>query len=90
MRFKCCGAPLWASVTDVDVAAVSVRDARCGIEQEINEMSAMQQTFTKQLARNVEKARDLYRYTEHITLMKKKENRIDKALDRTRRRCRDG
>lgn len=65
-----------------ELAKLDPKERKKVLDQEINELSSMQQTFTKQLARNVEKARSLYRYTEHITLMVKKEERIDKALDR--------
>ncbi len=65
-----------------ELAKLDPRERKKTLEMEIDELSTMQQTYTKQLSRSVEQARDLFRYTEHITLLQKKEERIDKALDR--------
>ena len=71
----------WIERTE-ELAKLDPRERKKVLEQEIGELASMQKTYEKQLARNVETARNLYRYTEHITLIKKKEDRIDKALDR--------
>ncbi len=52
------------------------------LTQEIAELETRKSFYTKALAESIEKTRALFRYSEHVTLLTKKEARLDKAIER--------
>ena len=52
------------------------------LTQEIAELETRKGFYTKVLAESIEKTRALFRYSEHVSLLTKKEARLDKAIER--------
>lgn len=52
------------------------------LEREMAELDARKDHLLKSIATSIEQARSLFRYTEHVELLKKKETLLDKAIER--------
>jgi hypothetical protein len=52
------------------------------LDRDMTELEARKEHLLKTIATAIEQARSLYRYTEHVELLKKKEVLLDKAIER--------